>query len=589
MKEHTNSKLLSVHIWKLMVLLIAGWSITMSDVSASTKSADGPIKEAVALQKSLDGLGNSTGVGPVIGTDDPVCPPKYVDDTPPVITTNAPLAGSVHSGSYIQINAFVEDAQSELVSIKVYASYDYMNTATTTLIETFEGNLGHSYGFTYYYNPPVDDDYDFVITAMSYDETCMTSLAATAEVSNVNYAYSDISKPVRQQISSPNTGYDKFGFSIAIDQISGISAGASIGAPWSGPVYKQGWGHLLTGSVTDPISPWSIIGAVIWGALNGDEYGKAVAIASNTNGGWAFVGAPGQDDEGAVIVVKGLGSGGWLINQTLKASNPATNARFGDALSLNYYGGNRLAVGAPGNDTVYMFELDANDMWYEVWSHTGPSNSDFGQSVLLHDKLFVGAPKERVNGIFQAGAVYVFNTAGTQHARLTAAEPGQSDHLGDALAYVEPTLVETLLVGAPDADITVNGNVNLDQGAMFVFKKADAGWVDTTEFQKFTAPDGRGGDRFGHALTNGDYPYVGAPNAEHDPIYEDQGAVYQLIQNSNGTFSQQGKFYLPFPLAGDRFGFALAAGDHTLMVGAPNCHNCIQNNLDPGNVYLFDK
>ena len=593
MKENINS--LIVRVVKLAVSVMVGWSITVSAGAATVELAGERSVETMDSKAASGGLATPGTGGPVIGTDDPVCPPQDVDTTPPVITISDPLPGSTSTGSYIKIKADITDAETELYNIFIYAR-DLVN-GTYTKIKTFHGDLGNNYSLTYYYNPPVySSDYDFVIMAISHDSICMTSTAATEEVQNIHYVYQ--ASPIQQAnqaitANPANLFYDEYGHSIAMDEIGQSWAHAIIGAPnaEAGPNnINGGAAYLMERNPTNPNSLWSTTAKIDLGTNAGvwDRFGKAVALAWNSTDGWAFVGAPGKDDKGAVLVFERNGSGNWSLHQTLAPTTLSINARFGDALSLNYYTNTkRLAVGAPGDDAVYLYERDNNNMWFQVLSQpiTGNVGSDFGQSVLLYaSELFVGAPDESVNSVFRAGAAYVYNMAGAQQARLTAAQPEPYDQLGKTLARVEVYApVYTLLVGAPEADITVDGNVNSDQGAVFVFKRSSTGWVDTTELQKITAPDGDAGDRFGHALTNWRYPYVGAPS--DDLLAQNQGAVYQLVQNSDDTFSQFDKLYLTFPIASHRFGFSLAESE-TLLIGAPNCGTCSpQNNTNPGTVY----
>ena len=104
-----------------------------------------------------------------------------------MITINEPQAGSTSTGSYIKIEADVEDPESELKRISIYVR-DIQNI-TDTLVKTIQGNLGSTYALNYYYSPPVlSASYDFVIVAENEDP-CGTGLTASEVVQDIDYTY----------------------------------------------------------------------------------------------------------------------------------------------------------------------------------------------------------------------------------------------------------------------------------------------------------------------------------------------------------------------------------------------------------------
>src|SRR5882757_8577354 len=102
-----------------------------------------------------------------------------------------------------------------------------------------------------------------------------------------------------------------------------------------------------------------------------------------------------------------------------------------------------------------------------------------------------------VTGAFLGESAYVFDksSAGwhsmTQTARLTPSN-AQAFSFGHSLAVSGNTIV----VGASQETI----GSNADQGAVYVFVKPAAGWVDMTETAKLTSSDGGTNDLFGKSV-----------------------------------------------------------------------------------------
>ena len=89
----------------------------------------------------------------------------------------------------------------------------------------------------------------------------------------------------------------------------------------------------------------------------------------------------------------------WVLAQTITGSSSSAN--FGQSADMNY-DGNRIVVGAPGENKVYVYDATSTSTneWATYVSNTitGTSSSDFGWSVSLakdiSTKLSIGSPSE---------------------------------------------------------------------------------------------------------------------------------------------------------------------------------------------------
>lgn len=189
----------------------------------------------------------------------------------------------------------------------------------------------------------------------------------------------------------------------------------------------------------------------------------------------------------------------------------------------------------------------------------GPSDSLFGSSVAIDgNTAVVGAP----NGNANQGAVYVYVRSGTtwtQQQMLTASDGAVGDQFGYAVAVSGNNVV----VGAA-------GKANV-QGAAYFFSRTGATW---TQLQEFVLADRLDGDSFGGAVTiSGTTALIGASGK-----FGGTGAAY-LLTLSGGTWTQQNEFS---GQAGEAFGTAVALDPaaSTAVIGAPAA------NSGTGHVYV---
>jgi cysteine-rich repeat protein len=343
--------------------------------------------------------------------------------------------------------------------------------------------------------------------------------------------------------------------------------------------------------------------------LSADAFGNAAAIG----GGALYVGAP----EGAV-------GEGYVSRIDGGASTPSANLRSPDAGGTRFGAsvavlGPTVIVGAPEwptptNDgrigTVYLYddtqprttirnpanpEFAAGDEFgfavgtvdgdvlasapfagpndtglvYRLSAQTGslvatygkavPTAGDFFGAALSGDagQVLVGAPFDAAGGS-PTGAAYLFDA---ESSALVHAIPNPA--AADELFGASVALGSWIVVGAPLANEAV-GSV----GAVWIFDRATGALV-----RRLQNPRGRRNDNFGAAVALlGEQLVVGAPRA--DDTVADAGLVY--LFDATGQLLQT--FRDPPQGAFDQFGFAVATGPRTLLVGAPG----------PSRVYLFD-
>jgi len=357
------------------------------------------------------------------------------------------------------------------------------------------------------------------------------------------------------------------------------------------------------------------------------DFGASVAIDGDT----MVIGAPTESssatgvngDEtdattfgsGAAYVFVRGGSGDWVQQAYLKASNTGGADAFGQSVAIS---GDTIVVGARqegssatgvnGNGAnnsynqsgaAYVFvRTDDPDAGMPVWtqqaylkaSNTNPSDW-FGYSVAIDgDTVVVGAPRESsvatgVNGneadnsASYAGAAYVFVRSAmdvwSQQAYLKANSSGAQDEFGGAVAISG----DTIAVGAGNEDSfatgidgQANNDVTADSGAVFVFVRGGITWAQ----QAYVKASNTGQyDRFGISVSlDGDTLAVGADgeasgvaSSEADNSAQNAGATY-VFTRSGTTWSQQAYLKASNLRLNDLFGRSVAvAGDH-LIVGA---------------------
>ncbi|MGA2022709.1 MAG: hypothetical protein ABSH02_19110 [Candidatus Sulfotelmatobacter sp.] len=299
---------------------------------------------------------------------------------------------------------------------------------------------------------------------------------------------------VAELTESDATGYDEFGWTVAIDGDTVV-----VGAPGTGAAYvyvkpSTGWANMTE---TAKLST----------AFGYSEAGLSVAVG----GGVIVLGAPNAEPAGGAYVFLEP-RGGWSTrsqpNAELTGSDTSGGGGsfFGASVSIE---GNTIAVGATDTDVnlpgaVYVY-VEPEGGWVNSTQTAELTPSDgilyewFGFSVsIAGDSIAVGAPSDDV--FPYDGAVYMFTrpSGGWVNMTETAKLTGSTGNLGWSVAASENTVVAGSFAE------------NDSHGAAYVFARPSTGWASTsTPSTQLMAPFG---EQFGFSLgASGNVSVVGAP------------------------------------------------------------------------------
>jgi len=324
------------------------------------------------------------------------------------------------------------------------------------------------------------------------------------------------------------------------------------------------------------------------------ELGSSVALSGNT----ALVGAPYQDNSGAVYVFVKT-DGEWSEQAKLLPSNPDIFDQFGWSVDLD---GDIAVIGAPeedgdatevdgtqnneGNNTGAAYVYVRNGENWEQAAYL-KSDSDFGQQgfgtsvAISGNSIVVGSPHTSIPGFSSPGAAFVFTEGEdgwSRTQRLAAHFPGTDDEFGHSVAIDGDSIV----VGAPHEDSladSIDGEANNDgndSGAAYLFSKMPDGWSMTAYF-KAKNTENRD-DQFGHSVAiSGDRILIGAPMEDsgdrfalgiNDNRNNNSGAAY-LFTNTDEVWNQVQFLKAPQVTSGDEFGHAVDFDGDMFIIGAP--------------------
>ncbi|GAB4435075.1 MAG: hypothetical protein OHK0011_18260 [Turneriella sp.] len=381
-----------------------------------------------------------------------------------------------------------------------------------------------------------------------------------------------------------------------------------------------------------------------------DQFGNSVAVSGSTivvgaywedSNAMSIINPDGQPDNsssnnlateaGAVYVFKRDGSGNWIQDAYLKASNAEAGDLFGISVAVS---GSTIVVGAYAEDSnqttitntdnshggtdsgsgdrgaVYVFKRDGSGNWIQD-AYLKASNAEdwdqFGFSVAVSGStIVVGVVGEDSNqttitntdgtasgdnSASAAGAVYVFKRDGSgdwiQDAYLKASNAGASDFFGTSVAISGSTIV----VGAPTEDSNQTSITNTDgsastdnsagdAGAAYVFKRDSNGdWIQDAYLK---ASNAGAGDVFGNSVAvSGATIVVGAygedsnqttidntdGSASTDNSASGAGAAYVFKRDASGNWIQDAYLKASNANASDYFGYSVAVSGSTIVVG----------------------
>ena len=311
----------------------------------------------------------------------------------------------------------------------------------------------------------------------------------------------------------------------------------------------------------------------------GDLFGHSVAVDGDT----AVVGAyEDESEKGAAYVLAKDSSGAWSQVAKLTASDGEAGDIFGWSVAVDW---DTVVAGARYDDSAYVFTKPGTG-WATATETAKLTASDgvvgdwFGQSVAVDgDTVVVGASEDDGSGsayVFTKAADSVWTDA-TQTAKLTASDGDDFDEFGKSVAVDGDTVV----AGAPNND---------GYGSAYVFIKPAAGWDDATQTAKLTpgaTDDGAAGlaGTFGAAVAvGGDTVVVGA-----SAYSGSQGRAYVFTKPSGGWEDAERTAELATSDAEkNQFGWSVAVDGNTVVVGA-HTDDASDSVNDSGSVYVFTK
>jgi hypothetical protein len=290
----------------------------------------------------------------------------------------------------------------------------------------------------------------------------------------------------------------------------------------------------------------------------GAEFGRTVAIQGNT----IFVGARfapvGSLNAGAVYVFRKQGNS-WHFEDKIVSPEPQEGDNFGRALAVQ---GNLLVVTARKNTaergTAYVFEK-TGDVWVHTATLEASDSADgdyFGQSVAVQGSFMViGARNTAGPNGKRSGGFYLFSQSGDgwmEIAKVTPANGKDDDQYGFAIAIAGDKVVVTARREDPA------GLKNAGAAYMYTVNGAMVELVT-----KLTPGDAEAGDEFGQSVAfAGDTLAIGA--------WKDDGGIgsIYLFRQREGTWVETGKITASDGVAGDEFGYSLAAFGNRMVTGA---------------------
>lgn len=376
--------------------------------------------------------------------------------------------------------------------------------------------------------------------------------------------------------SGDGAALDLFGFSIAISADTAI-----IGAP--GQLAGRGGAYIFVRNG----GSWAYQAKLVaQDGKSSDYFGRAVAIHDNT----VIVGAPGagvtfrSSDEGAAYVYARTGTN-WDRQAKLAASNRSQQDAFGSAVALFAETAVIAAVWDDVRDNVDQgstyVHVRNGASWTQqtqIASSNGEKNESFGNSISISgDTALIGEYMGDVGANRDQGRVFVFvrAKAGWElQATLLAGDGGVDEYFGVSVALSG----DLALVGS-----YADSGANRSQGAVYVYSRSGSTW---TQHSKLVASDGAGSDLFGVSLAlSGSTALVGA--TQHGTsVGVRTGAVYVYVLEET-QWRQQAKLLAGDGRADDGFGFPIVFDGHTALIGAFRAD--LASNADQGSAYVFTR
>lgn len=435
--------------------------------------------------------------------------------------------------------------------------------------------------------PPATEETVFTLTVND---------AFAPTVTDANTSVIAVHSLIRKAVAADAAGGDEYGYAVGASRNLVV-----IGAPGQDGSGSNSGSAYVRRRDQDGAEQWGGIVAQLTASdpAAGAGFGRAAAVAGEI----IVIGAPfarqGSIQCGAVYVFEPSAAGlnDWQSGVLkLAPSDGANSDEFGSAVSVS---GDTLVIGSRLDDdagsssgSVYVYRRVARGDWTFVGPKLAGSGlvagDQFGHSVSLSgNTLVVGTPYDDDNGS-DSGSAFVFNRNGggvwTQtHKLLPKTGAGGNDGAGgDLYGFSVAVDRDTIIVGSPRDDDGAN-----NRGSAYAYSRDAGGGGAWGQVAKVTPNQVFNDDEFGRAVAvSGKIALVGMPFAGLDNQSRWGAAfVFQRDQGGNNQWGQIEKLSPPDLINNDEFGFGLALGGGTAVVGA---HFKDGPGNDAGAAYIYE-
>lgn len=292
-----------------------------------------------------------------------------------------------------------------------------------------------------------------------------------------------------------------------------------------------------------------------------DFLGSAVAVSGNK----LVAGAYGYSTGGGAFTYV-LNGSTWENEQILIPPGLASGDQLGRGVEVD---GNRLAIGAPNDDThvsnggaVYTYNWNGDEWVFgqKIAPSDVSTTSAFGKTISISGtRMVIGASSDSSTAN-QAGSAYTYTWNGTGWDFLEKLEPTVSVTTTEFHNFGSSVSIsgDKMVIGSQGSDHVVNSG-----GVIYTYQWGGSSWGSPTK----SAYSGlQVGDIYGASLAlSGDKLVVGTRT---DGVSGDEGGVYSYVWDGSAWGSET----FITPSAGldqnDYFGYTLSMDGDVLVVGA---------------------
>lgn len=382
----------------------------------------------------------------------------------------------------------------------------------------------------------------------------------------VCFAQRNTPQKVREQKPSRQ---NYFGDSGDIDRDYAVAVGVHSENPiaWNGGVanvYKQNEKGLW--ELTRSMHPKT--------SSNKDRFGQNACALSGNNvivGDWMNA----KKEFGAAHIFKFWGDTAWEQTAYLAPKTTTGVKSFGKAVAIY---GNYAIVGA--NNSAYIFELQENGEWKQIKKLTKTNAEGFGNNVAIYqDYLIISAEWETIDGVENAGAVYVYYNDKKlgwkylQKIKLNSENIKEKSDFGSSIAIYK----NNILIGYPNAKMG-----EISAGNAYLYEKTGAKFEIKQKL--YTEDFGFNKYRFGEKVSiSENFIAIGeAQGKDHE------GSVY-LFEKIDDEFKEVNRFVTGKSVYyGNDFGQnGLSLSNNQLFVGFPGDNFCNEEDGGCGTAYFY--